>query len=471
MHKNIVLVYPPIDEDYYMVGVNDSPPLGLVVLQNYIEKKSPDPSRKILILDGEHNSVSQILTYIKDHPIDLVGIQPMMASYKNTLAILSNAKDKGCTTVLGGHHATQLARTILTNRRNIVDYIVCGDGEEAFRCIVHGTEKNQIPNIAYWDEQKGGIVQNKQCNVPIDLGVIDKFPQELLDQYIHSDAYERKTAKSFRSYSHKGCSNRLNSQYCYFCGRADKGLRFKNPKLYLDELAYLINECKAEYVFEIGDDFLQDENWLNDVIHYKEKEYPNLVVNLKIFARANRITTSIIKQIKRLNITEVAIGFESGSEKILQNISKNSTAMQNIEAARMLFSNKIDTIASYVLGLPGEDDASLEQTYRQAMEINELSMKYLGHPPQEIIGNLIEINPGSKAFTEIEKAFPYKYKNNDLLSIKGTQDDYFRINFNLDDPADIGNFRKKLASYSLKLNQLGRYTYPAGWSRDDFSQN
>ncbi|XBS69895.1 radical SAM protein [Acerihabitans sp. KWT182] len=188
---------------------------------------------------------------------------------------------------------------------------------------------------------------------------------------------------------------------------------------------------------------------------------------MKIFARANRINQSIIDLLKRINITEVAIGFESGSEEVLKAINKNCTSEQNIEAAEILFRNKIDTVASYVLGLPGETDETLEKTLHQASYLRELAIKYLGHPPQEIIGNLIEINPGSYAFREILHAFPEKYRENDILGIKETQDDYFKVKYGFTTDKEIAVFRAKLARYSKKLNSLGRYTYPAGWVLED----
>ena len=63
IRRNVLLVYPPIDSNYYTKGVNDSPPLGLVALQNYAERNMPEPAA-ISIIDGEHNSRECILDLI-----------------------------------------------------------------------------------------------------------------------------------------------------------------------------------------------------------------------------------------------------------------------------------------------------------------------------------------------------------------------------------------------------------------------
>ncbi len=469
IRQEVLLVYPPIDSNYYIVGVNDSPPLGLVALQNYAWRNMPEPAT-IRIIDGEHNSLACILDLVAGGGFDMVGIQPMMASYKSTLKIAAAAKQAGALVVIGGHHATQLARQIAENRKNTIDYVVAGDGEQAFVSLLENKPPHSIPNIVYWDETAGKVISTHTANVPIDEGRITHFSKDLLDQYKRKDVvFERGEDPSFRSYSHKGCGNRMNSEYCFFCGRADRGLRLKTPTVYMDELRYLSGVHKARYIFEIGDDFLQDVQWLKEIARLKKNRYPDIDSHLKIFSRANRITLEIIEIIKELDVDEVAIGFESGSEKILKNINKNITLEQNFAAARLLFSNRIDAVASFVLGLPGEDHRSLTSTYDLARRITDLSYTYLGRAPREVIANLIEINPGAPSFKRLQEAYPQKYCHQDLFDIRETQDDYFREIFGLESPAEIDERRAIFAEWSKKINRLGQYTFPAGWEKGDMN--
>ncbi len=466
MVKSVLLVYPPIDIEYYMKGANDSPPLGLVVLQNYI-RRHLKLDVNIEIIDGEYYTMDEILNVINSGNYEMIGIQTMMASYRNSLKLLEYSKHKGMITFMGGHHATQLCDAILINRHSFVDYIITGDGEEAFAGIIRKDIKESIPNLAYYEN--GQPNHTNQKNVPLEYGVIDYIDDKVFKQYerdIGRDLERTERLISFRSYSHKGCSNRTNSQYCFFCGRADKGVRFKKPEDYVREIHYLSNLPNVKYIFEIGDDFLQNQEWLNEVVRlFKIYKIPSSV-HLKIFARANRITEEIIPILKELNVDEVAIGFESGSKKILNNINKKVNPEDNINAARLLFSNRIDTIASFVLGLPGENDKTLNETYQQALEIKNLALKYLGKNPQEIIANIIEINPGAPAFKKLAKYMPEKYINIDNLDVYETQNDYFKMEFSLND-SEVAEFRKKLVRWGNKINKLGNYTYPAGYKSEE----
>ncbi|HML33202.1 B12-binding domain-containing radical SAM protein [Sporomusa sphaeroides] len=468
MKKNILLIYPPIDKDYYIEGVNDSPPLGLVALQNYICRKSQLPV-KVDIIDGEYSNLEKILSVIRTSNYELIGIQPMMASYRSTLRILEEAKKFKIMTAIGGHHATNLAQQIIKKRNLLIDFIILGDGEVALTGLIKEESPYTLPNLMFYDKSAEKIICTNLQNVPLEDGKIDFIDEQVLNQYKNTNNKKLERGQeliSFRLYSHKGCSNRLNSQYCYFCGRADKGVRFKTPQDYIDELLYLSNMPNAEYIFEIGDDFLQDMDWLNKVCDLKEKTIKDDSIKLKIFARANRITPSVIPILKRLNIDEVAIGFESGSARILKNINKNATPSDNMEAAQLLFSHGIDTIASFVLGLPGEDTISLEETYNQAMELRELSFKYLGKGPQEIIANLIEINPGSPAFRQLQSHYP-KYLHEDDIRVKQAQDDYFKMIFGLQTIEEVELLRNNFVQWGKKINKLGNYTYPAGWVKGE----
>lgn len=466
---NVVLIYAPMDDDYYTDGVNDCLPLGLLALYNYAIKVCK-LDVNIDIIDGEYYSLEQILNLLPQY--NMVCVQSMMASYKNTLKILNEAKKYNITTVLGGHHATQLCQSIMKNRHSVLDCIMTSDGEQTFVDLILNKPWKDINNLAYMDYENGKVIINKNEKFPINDNLILEIDNKLFEQYkripVRDSKLERlEVLTSFRSYSHKGCSNRENSQYCFFCGRADAGVRFKTPENYIKELEYLVTIPTIKYIFEIGDDFLQNEDWLREVAVLYQRKLKDSKVLLKIFARANRVNENVVKYLKMLNITEVAIGFESGSDKILSNINKNATTADNINAAKILYQNNIDTIASYVIGLPGEDIESLDMTYEQAKYIRELAIKHIGRPPQEIIANIIEVNPGAPAFQLLKKAMPGKYENQDLLGIKETQNDYFKVVFNLADDDKVADFRKLLINYGHKINSLGNYSYRAGWTMED----
>ena len=62
-------------------------------------------------------------------------------------------------------------------------------------------------------------------------------------------------------------------------------------------------------------------------------------------------------------------GFESGSQRILDLISKGTTVEQNLEAASIIKSTGAKIYANYMIGLPWETKEDIQATARMADEI------------------------------------------------------------------------------------------------------
>jgi len=56
---------------------------------------------------------------------------------------------------------------------------------------------------------------------------------------------------------------------------------------------------------------------------------------------------------------------------MLKNMNKGTTPEQNIEAARVIGSRGLKLIAAFVLGAPGETEASLQNTLKHVEEISK----------------------------------------------------------------------------------------------------
>lgn len=371
----------------------------------------------------------------------------------NNLKLHSLAKDLGSKTIIGGHNATHLAREIISNNP-FVDFVIMGDGEKALEEVVKGTNPSQIKNLAFRIGTE--VIVNQRENLPesfllpinyrgIDMqGYFNSFRKTQKDPKIKIKNYQR-------IYSHKGCANRSNSQGCVFCGRADIGVRFKNPESYLQELIYLQEEIGADYVFDVGDDLLFRPDWLEETVKLKKAKYTNIQLSLACFGRANRINAENSNLLKKLGIKEIFIGFESGDERVTKILGKGSPKL-NLNSAEILFREGIDVCAMYVVGLPGEDSLSLENTLNNARQLIELSNKYSRNGA--VYASLIEPYPGSPAFKKIKREMPQKYEGKDRLDLKELQEDYIRVYFGIDSPKSISDFKDELILAQNRINNL-----------------
>lgn len=469
MKERILLVFSPIDKKYQDAKSHFAPPLGLIALKNYVEERHHDEV-VITILDGSVlHTVDDACAFIDKEKPDIVAQSIQLISYSNALTIAKHARQNGALNVLGGQHASQLSDFIALRQEGLIDYVVTGDGEESLLGIIEERNIEDIPNLVYTLDGKIHKTNYFSLNLaqcsPVDYSSVDFTPyQKLLHNEAFSDPFPLNNY--LRIYSHKGCGNRGNSVGCVFCGRADKGVRFKTPKQFWNDMYQVIEMHHADYVFDVGDDFLNDSNWVKDVAASKpDFDAP---YDLGIFGRANRVTPDVAHALGIIGVSDVVIGFESGNADVLRICNKrNTTPDINIQASKYLFSEGIDICASFVLGLPGENARTLQDTFDCAATIVDLAVKLMGRPPREMVANLLEPSPGSPAYQKILAMMPEKYCNNDMLSLEELQRDYFKCYFGLESERDYQNFRQMLCEAAHEIHNLVSYSDPQGWLSDE----
>lgn len=468
--RHLCLIFSPIDKHYRDAMSHFAPPLGLIALANYVEAR--DSNIRISILDGSvTHTLDEILTFIEEEKPDVVAQSIQLISYNNALIIAEYAHNLGLVNVFGGHHATQIAEAIAFRQKGIVDYVVAGDGEEALWSILQEKPIEEIPNLV--TTAKGRVYRTPRVLTRLNsVPHIDYSPTPLepyMTQIRKTNfACNQTTTNYLRIYSHKGCGNRLGSGGCFFCGRADYGIRFKSPQNFWEDIRSVVEASGADYVFDVGDDFLFNKKWARRVAEAKPPLSAEL--NLGVFGRANRIDAEGASYLAAIGVKDVVIGFESFDSDILRLCGKKFTdESTNLRAVEALFVEGIDVCASLVLGLPGESEDSLKKAIEGSEKIVNLAEKLLGRPPRELVANLIEPSPGSPAFNELIRAFPRKYFMQDKLSLEEIQRDYFRHLFNLDSADAYAKLRKSLGRTAREIHALVDFSDSQGWLAAELS--
>jgi radical SAM superfamily enzyme YgiQ (UPF0313 family) len=81
------------------------------------------------------------------------------------------------------------------------------------------------------------------------------------------------------------------------------------------------------------------------------------------------INPRVLRTMKEAGCTWVCFGLESGSQKILDTIKKRITTAKSREGVRMATESGLNVLASFILGLPGEDPETAGQTVGLAKEL------------------------------------------------------------------------------------------------------
>ena len=126
----------------------------------------------------------------------------------------------------------------------------------------------------------------------------------------------------------------------------------------------------------------------------------------------------LFKSLYKSGLRILSVGFESGSNRVLEFLKKQVTVEQNLEAARILNGLGIDIWGNLMVGIPTESKAEVIKTIQMAKKIKEIQ-------PQAILSwASYTPHPGSEL---------YDYcKEHDLSLVKNSAD--YRRYFEKDNP-------------------------------------
>ena len=98
----------------------------------------------------------------------------------------------------------------------------------------------------------------------------------------------------------------------------------------------------------------------------------------------------------------VMYGVESGSQKILDSISKGFTIQQIISAFEITKKIGLTTLCSFIYGLPGETKETLQESFELAKKIK----------PNFFAGGPLKVYPGSRIYKLIQSGnYPGRVRN------------------------------------------------------------
>lgn len=363
------------------------PPLDLLSLATYVRNTVPE--WEVEILDGQILGLDSILSSLRG---DAVGISPRISNYTECLEIARKAESVGARVLMGGAYASELAILILRDRP-YVEAVISGDGEEALARWLQGESPQTIPNLA-WRAPDGQVIRNHVSWPSLDglppvdntLVVLQPYAENFRRRYPHLG-----NGPAISTCAQKGCLWRAKTGGCVFCGRMYPGFRVRPPRVVWEEITRAAHEQNVDFVWDVSDSLTCDVTWLRDLV----KSRPQRInPGFMVLGRANEITDEVADLLFRLNCRRVLVGVESGSREMLAACNKGTTPEQNLEAAKRLAERRIELFPSFVIGLPGESEETLRQTYEHACRLFEIGLV------REVQALPLIPITGSKAFRE-----------------------------------------------------------------------
>ncbi|NVM21861.1 MAG: radical SAM protein [Desulfobacterales bacterium] len=376
----ILLIYPYPLYDRSQAHQEDisAVPIGMYYVAAVLRENGYDV--EILNWHNIHKDPQKIVETFAEKKPDVIGFSVLNANRWGGIEIAGIARkiNPKVKIVFGGVAATFLWKHFLGHFPE-VDFVVVGEGENAFLNLVRLIEKGDyhdiesIKGIAFRKGKK--IVKTKNAPPMKDLDDLP-IPARYFD-YQHL-------------VSSRGCPGK-----CTFCGSPKfwgRRIRFRSPENFVEELQLLYNRGVAFFYFSDDTFTINKERAVEICRRILEKRLNIVWVAI---SRVDHVNEEILSWMRKAGCIQISYGVESGSEKIRDLLGKPLKADQIKRAFALTHRYGILARAYFIYGSPQETWETIHESIDLIKEIK----------PFICISYILEIYPGTKLYSDYQKEF------------------------------------------------------------------
>jgi anaerobic magnesium-protoporphyrin IX monomethyl ester cyclase len=303
--------------------------------------------------------------------------------------------DESILTLIGGVHVTCMPSKTM-EEFPCFDLGVLREAEEILPDIIsahdNGKSLSGIPGTIY--RENGGIVHAPPKKLP-DVNLIPYPNRELLpaDWYSNQHAsrgISRKFWNIIEVDSARGCP-----YPCTFCNveiTHGRSMRFRNPENVHKEIELCVKNLGTNFVIFNDSTFTINKQRAVEIV----KDLPGLgIQGYEVNAHVNTVDFNMLDEFAKSGCTKISFGVESGSDRVLRKIGKNSSQKTIRKAFQEARRAKIPIVeATFILGADlQESEEDFDATEKLIKEIQP-----------DIVGvGIITPYPGTPQFEEIKQ--------------------------------------------------------------------
>ena len=338
-HPKVILINPPSP---WLISDREIPPGGLLDIAAFLRANGVNPTFCDLAgLEEKH-------WFVPDG--DIYGITCATPHYSLVIKIVQKLKQRQphCLVVLGGFHPTTEPERTLRDTK--ADIAIKGEGEQALLDIIRGKRDRIVT-----------------CPLVEDINMIPIPAWDMIDMY---DYIKLGTNSVMGPTPNNKEGNVLTARGCPFdcgfCAQAavtKRRMRYKTAARVVEEVKFLNSRYGCDRIYFGDDTFIVDENRVKELCTALKKIHQQGILHdWHCLTRADRTNPEIFKLMYEAGCRQVTYGIETGSQKILDIIEKQTTVEENINAIRIAREAGLRVRAQMIVGLPGETQQTVEET-------------------------------------------------------------------------------------------------------------
>jgi anaerobic magnesium-protoporphyrin IX monomethyl ester cyclase len=335
----------------------------------------------------------------------------------------------------GGIHPSLLPDQCLNEK--YIDYVIIGEGEETILEFSEALKETNnfrgILGLGYKDFNSKPIInQGRPLIKNLDKWRLD-FSLLNMEKYVYRLGANQRVVAYKTS---RGCP--FHCGFCYNYEFNQGRWRAWSIDTVVEDIKFLKKNFKIDGIKFYDDNFFVDKNRALNIL-----KKINLPSHIEI--RIDFIDDKLVKALKELKVFDLLIGLESGSDRLLQLISKGFSVERSIAGVRSIAKLDLHATYSFIVGLPTETKKEFESTVGLMYKIYKI------HPMAGFTLGVYLPYPGSQLYSfSLEHGFNYPTQTEDWGKI-----DRFRKDFDSPwvDVKKVWLIREcyKILSWDLKI--------------------
>ncbi|MFE4634827.1 B12-binding domain-containing radical SAM protein [Streptomyces sp. NPDC056773] len=366
------------------------PVLGMAYIATYAQQVG---GFNVGVLDAEAHGlgIAETARLINRVRPRWVGMNLLAPTYEMSARIAA-ALDPGIALMVGGHHARAMPARVLDDpRMRNLRALVIGEGETRVAALLSDERRRaELPGVMWRDRLLGthgtGIAHagpTPASTAAHWLGPdIDALP--LVDRtFLPQDPYLAEDGRTEANIvGSRGCP-----YDCGFCGAAvsanpDVKIRARSPEGIVAELDHL-HAAHGTTAYRFVDDLFLGAKRV--IVPQMEAFTRHGIGDRYVWDATGRINVfsrlddAMYATLRANGLREVALGIESGSDRVLAGMDKRITAAMTEEVTGRLLAHGINVKGYFILGYPGETQEDLDATVQHIRNLWALADRRPGN--------------------------------------------------------------------------------------------
>ncbi len=332
------------------------PPLGLLYISAYLKSRG----YAVELFDSTFADLAAFADTVRRTRPGVVGLYVNLMTKQSALRMMAICQQAGSSVVLGGPEPVNDAERYL---RAGARAVVRGEGEHTLEALIPALARGRaadladIPGITYLDDG-GQLVETPAREQIRPLSALPWPDREAID----IDRY----LETWRSHHGYGSISLITARGCpYTCKWCSHSVfghthRRRDVDDVADEVVWLHERYRPDSLWYADDVFTINPRWF--LAYHEALKRRGLRLPFECISRADRLNERVVDALADMGCQRLWIGSESGSQRILDAMSRQADAADVRAKTRLLQSRGIEVGMFIMLGYEGETVADIEET-------------------------------------------------------------------------------------------------------------